>query len=41
MTNDLMTRVRDKSVTVDGLSLRYIEEGEGPAVRGNDGHQSY
>jgi 4,5:9,10-diseco-3-hydroxy-5,9,17-trioxoandrosta-1(10),2-diene-4-oate hydrolase len=27
-----MTRVKDKFVTVDGLRLRYIEEGEGPAV---------
>ena len=27
-----MTRVRDKYVTVDGLRLRYIEEGHGPAV---------
>ena len=32
MSNDLMTRVKDKYVTVDGLKLRYIEEGEGPAV---------
>src|SRR5882762_4476435 len=32
MSNDLMTRVKDKFVTVDGLKLRYIEEGEGPAV---------
>jgi pimeloyl-ACP methyl ester carboxylesterase len=32
MSNDLMTRVKDKFVTVDGLTLRYIEEGEGPAV---------
>ena len=27
-----MTRVEDKFVTVDGLKLRYIEEGEGPPV---------
>jgi pimeloyl-ACP methyl ester carboxylesterase len=27
-----MTRVKDKFVTVDGLKLRYIEEGQGPAV---------
>jgi 4,5:9,10-diseco-3-hydroxy-5,9,17-trioxoandrosta-1(10),2-diene-4-oate hydrolase len=32
MSSDLMTRVQDKFVTVDGLRLRYIEEGEGPAV---------
>src|SRR5258705_8689463 len=32
MSSDLMTRVKDKYVTVDGLKLRYIEEGEGPAV---------
>src|SRR6185436_5309168 len=32
MSSDLMTRVNDKFVTVDGLKLRYIEEGEGPAV---------
>jgi pimeloyl-ACP methyl ester carboxylesterase len=32
MSSDLMTRVKDKFVTVDGLKLRYIEEGEGPAV---------
>jgi 4,5:9,10-diseco-3-hydroxy-5,9,17-trioxoandrosta-1(10),2-diene-4-oate hydrolase len=32
MSSDLMTRVEDKFVTVDGLRLRYIEEGEGPAV---------
>ena len=30
MSSDLMTRVEDKFVTVDGLKLRYIEEGEGP-----------
>jgi pimeloyl-ACP methyl ester carboxylesterase len=32
MSSDLMTRVKDKFVTVDGLRLRYIEAGEGPAV---------
>src|SRR5438309_12026048 len=32
MTSDLMTRVKDKCITVDGLRLRYIEEGHGPAV---------
>ena len=32
MSSDLMTRVEDKYVTVDGLRLRYIEEGQGPAV---------
>lgn len=32
MSSDLMTRVKDKYVTVDGLKLRYIEEGEGPPV---------
>ena len=32
MSSDLMTRVEDKFVTVDGLRLRYIEEGEGPPV---------
>lgn len=32
MSSDLMTRVKDKYVTVDGLRLRYIEEGHGPAV---------
>ena len=32
MSSDLMTSVKDKYVTVDGLKLRYIEEGEGPAV---------
>jgi pimeloyl-ACP methyl ester carboxylesterase len=32
MSSDLMTRVEDKFVTVDGLKLRYIEEGQGPAV---------
>jgi pimeloyl-ACP methyl ester carboxylesterase len=32
MSSDLMTRVKDKYVTVDGLKLRYIEEGEGPTV---------
>jgi len=32
MSADLMTRVKDKFATVDGLRLRYFEEGEGPAV---------
>jgi pimeloyl-ACP methyl ester carboxylesterase len=32
MSSDLMTRVKDKYVTVDGLRLRYIEEGQGPAL---------
>jgi 4,5:9,10-diseco-3-hydroxy-5,9,17-trioxoandrosta-1(10),2-diene-4-oate hydrolase len=32
MSSDLMTRVKDKFVTVDGLKLRYLEEGEGPPV---------
>src|SRR3954464_3915591 len=32
MSSDLMTRVNDKYVTVDGLKLRYIEEGEGQPV---------
>ena len=32
MSSDLMTRVKDKFVTIDGLKLRYIEEGEGPPV---------
>src|SRR5689334_24364900 len=32
MSSDLITRVQDKFVTVDGLTLRYIEQGEGPAV---------
>ena len=32
MSDALMTRMQDKFVTVDGLKLRYIEEGEGPAV---------
>ena len=32
MGAELMTRVKDKFVTIDGLRLRYIEEGEGPAV---------
>jgi len=27
-----MTRVKDKYITVDGLRLRYIEEGQGPAI---------
>src|SRR4051812_30247326 len=32
VSSDLMTRVKDRFVTIDGLRLRYIEEGEGPAV---------
>src|SRR5262249_32596196 len=32
MSSDLMTRPKDRFVTVAGLKLRYIEEGEGPAV---------
>jgi pimeloyl-ACP methyl ester carboxylesterase len=32
MGTGLLTRVKDKFVTVDGLRLRYIEEGEGPVV---------
>jgi 4,5:9,10-diseco-3-hydroxy-5,9,17-trioxoandrosta-1(10),2-diene-4-oate hydrolase len=32
MSTGLMTRVKDKFVTVDGLKLRYIEEGAGPVV---------
>ena len=32
MSGDLMTRPKDKFVTVDGLRLRYIEEGAGPVV---------
>jgi 4,5:9,10-diseco-3-hydroxy-5,9,17-trioxoandrosta-1(10),2-diene-4-oate hydrolase len=32
VSSDLMTRVKDRFVTVDGLKLRYIEEGEGPPV---------
>lgn len=32
MSSDLMTRVKDKYVTVDGLRLRYIEEGQGTAL---------
>jgi pimeloyl-ACP methyl ester carboxylesterase len=32
MSSDLMTRMKDQYVTVDGLRLRYIEEGRGPAV---------
>src|SRR5215471_12036907 len=32
MSADLMTRVKDKFVTIDGLKIRYIEEGQGPAV---------
>ena len=32
MSSGLMTCVKDKYVTVDGLRLRYLEEGHGPAV---------
>jgi 4,5:9,10-diseco-3-hydroxy-5,9,17-trioxoandrosta-1(10),2-diene-4-oate hydrolase len=32
MSADLMARVEDKFVTIDGLRTRYIEAGEGPAV---------
>ena len=32
MSTDVLARARDKYVTVDGLKLRYIEEGEGPPV---------
>jgi pimeloyl-ACP methyl ester carboxylesterase len=32
MSSDLMTRPKDKYITVDGLRLRYIEEGDGPPV---------
>jgi pimeloyl-ACP methyl ester carboxylesterase len=32
MSSDVIIRVKDKFVTVDGLKLRYIEEGNGPAV---------
>ena len=32
MSSDLMTMLEDKFVTVDGLKLRYIEEGDGPAI---------
>jgi len=32
MDTHLRTRPIDKYVTVDGLRLRYIEEGQGPAV---------
>src|SRR5262245_16622325 len=32
MSGDLMARVKDRFVTVDGLKLRYIEEGAGPVV---------
>jgi len=32
MSAELMTRVKDKFVTIDGLKIRYIEEGQGPAV---------
>ena len=30
MSSDILTRVKDKFVTVDGLRMRYIEEGQGP-----------
>src|SRR5437588_9218414 len=32
MSTDVLARARDKYVTVDGLKLRYIEEGEGPPL---------
>jgi len=32
MSSDLMTRVKDRYVAVDGSRLRYVEEGRGPAV---------
>ena len=32
MSADLKTRLSDKFVAVDGLRLRYVEEGEGPVV---------
>jgi 4,5:9,10-diseco-3-hydroxy-5,9,17-trioxoandrosta-1(10),2-diene-4-oate hydrolase len=32
MSADLKTHMKDKFITVDGLSLRYIEEGQGHAV---------
>jgi 4,5:9,10-diseco-3-hydroxy-5,9,17-trioxoandrosta-1(10),2-diene-4-oate hydrolase len=32
MSTDLKSRVKDTFVTVDGLKLRYVEEGEGPPV---------
>src|SRR5262247_2562412 len=32
MSADALTRVKDKFVTIDGLKIRYIEEGQGPAV---------
>src|SRR5437763_11485994 len=32
MTTDVLTRLRDKFVAVDGLKIRYIEEGAGPPV---------
>src|SRR5438105_7073498 len=32
MAAEVLARVRDKYVTVDGLKLRYIEEGDGPPV---------
>ena len=32
MSMDVLARARDRYVTVDGLKLRYIEQGEGPPV---------
>ena len=32
MSSVLMTRVQDKYVTIDALRLRYVEQGQGPAV---------
>jgi 4,5:9,10-diseco-3-hydroxy-5,9,17-trioxoandrosta-1(10),2-diene-4-oate hydrolase len=32
MSTDVKIRLADKFVTVDGLKLRYVEEGEGPTV---------
>jgi 4,5:9,10-diseco-3-hydroxy-5,9,17-trioxoandrosta-1(10),2-diene-4-oate hydrolase len=32
MSSDLMTRVEDNFITVDGLKIRYIEEGDGEPV---------
>lgn len=32
MSSDLLTRAKDQYVTVDGLRLRYVEEGQGPAL---------
>ncbi len=32
MSTELKAKAKDKFVTVDGLRLRYLEEGEGPAV---------